>query len=220
MRLQRQIQARAAALAILSFLLLFPGKLAWAAEGGLPLWAESRFAGQADEAGRAEGWPDAKEAEAVNAAYGYKNAPVAMEASYGYDNMAKGGRYLPVYVTLKNQRKEVFNGSLMVKSRESDLDIYEYEYPVALEGEEAVQINLNIPLGLRSDQMYVKLYDSQRNQILQKRLKINIRQDTPELLIGTLSDSQDKLEYLDDVGIRSSTLRTRTCAMEIGRAHV
>lgn len=216
MRLQRQIQARAAALALLSFLLLFPGKLAQAAEGGLPFWTESCLAGQADEAGGDEGWPEAKEAETVNAAYGYKNAPVAMEASYGYDNMAKGGRYLPVYVTLKNQRKEVFNGSLMVKSRESDLDIYEYEYPVALEGEEAVQINLNIPLGLRSDQMYVKLYDSQRDQILQKRLKINIRQDTPELLIGTLSDSQDKLEYLDDVGIRSSTLRTRTCAMVAG----
>ena len=112
MRLQRQIQARAAALAILSFLLLFPGKLAWAAEGGLPLWAESRFAGQADEAGRAEGWPDAKEAEAVNAAYGYKNAPVAMEASYGYDNMAKGGGISRFTLPLKTSGRKFLTGAL------------------------------------------------------------------------------------------------------------
>ena len=33
----------------------------------------------------------------------YLETEVAMDASYGFDNMAKGGRYLPVYVTLENQ---------------------------------------------------------------------------------------------------------------------
>ena len=54
----------------------------------------------------------AQDAQEVNTAYGYKNAPVAMEASYGYDNMAKGGRYLPVYITLTNQLDKVFNGTV------------------------------------------------------------------------------------------------------------
>lgn len=158
----------------------------------------------------------ADEAQEVNAAYGYKNAPVAMEASYGYDNMAKGGRYLPVYVTLTNQLEEGFNGTISVRSMEADDNIYEYAYPVFLEGNQTRQINLNIPLGLRSDQLYVQLYDQEENLIVKKRLKINIRRDTPELLIGTLSDSQDKLEYLNGVGIHYSTLLTRTCAMVAG----
>lgn len=88
---------------------------------------------------------------AVDSAYGYRNSPVAMEASYGYDNMAKGGRYLPIYVTLTNQLTEPFSGKVLVKSMESDFKIYQYEYPVSLAGEETMQINLNVPLGLRAD---------------------------------------------------------------------
>ncbi len=154
--------------------------------------------------------------EAVDSAYGYRNSPVAMEASYGYDNMAKGGRYLPIYVTLTNQRTEAFSGRVAIKSMESDFDIYQYEYPVSLQGEETVQINLNVPLGLRADQLYVFLKDEEDQVIMQKRLKINIRQDTPELLIGVLSDSQGQLDYLNGVGIQHSTLLTRTCAMVAG----
>lgn len=199
--------ARAAvfALAILSFSEVV------SEEAGLPMkvWAmEQGAAGETEQ-------PNVG-TEPVNAAYGYKNSPVAMEASYGYDNMAKGGRYLPVYVTLTNKEEAAFAGSVIVKSMESNYDIYEYEYPVDLEGGETVQMNLNIPLGLRADQLYVQLYDGEQNPILKKRLKMNIRQDTPELLIGTLSDSQDKLEYLNDVGIHYSTLLTRTCAMVAG----
>lgn len=194
MRQKRQWQARAAAvaLAFLSFFVL-PAKGVLAQE----TW-------------------ETGEAEPINAAYGYRQSPVAMEASYGYDNMAKGGRYLPVYVTLTNQQKEAFAGSVAVKSMESDFEIYQYEYHVELGPEETVQINLNIPLGLRADQLYVKLYDTEKNLLVQKRLKMNMRQDTPELLIGTLSDAQDQLEYLDDVGILYSTLQTRRCTMVAG----
>jgi hypothetical protein len=211
-----QARAAAAVLALLSFFAVSFGEStkAWGAER---VCQEKRIpAARAESKILVADTVDEPEAETVNAAYGYKNSPVAMEASYGYDNMAKGGRYLPVYVTLTNQQPEPFDGSVMMKSLESDFNIYEYEYPVNLEGEATIQINFNIPLGLRADQLYVKVFDSDGNQILQKRLKMNIRQDTPELLIGTLSDSQDKLEYLNDVGILHSTLRTRTCTMVAG----
>lgn len=224
--------ARAAvfALAILAFSQLLPAGGGWyaalQAEGEQMTNAEGDAALPGGNRGMSVVWameresggdarPD-QETEPVDSAYGYKNSPVAMEASYGYDNMAKGGRYLPVYVTLTSKQSQPFSGSVMIRSMESNYDIYEYEYPVTLEGEETIQMNLNIPLGLRADQLYVQLYDEQENLILKKRLKMNIRQDTPELLIGTLSDSQDKLEYLNDVGIHYSTLQTRTCAMVAG----
>ncbi|MDO5416062.1 MAG: hypothetical protein Q4F29_02580 [Lachnospiraceae bacterium] len=214
----RLARALVCALAILSFSAGPAGETAWA-ETAAAEETSAEPASSASEETSAEPASSVSDGASVvpaNAAYGYKNSPVAMEASYGYDNMAKGGRYLPVYVTLTNQLETSFSGSLVVKSMESDFDIYQYEYPVQLEGAETIQKNLNIPLGLRADQLHVQLYDEEGNQILKKRLKMNMRQDTPELLIGTLSDSQDKLEYLNEVGIRYSTLLTRTCAMVAG----
>lgn len=143
-------------------------------------------------------------------------SPVSMEAGFGYDNMAKGGRYLPVYITLTNQEQELFSGSVTIKAMESDFDLYAYEYPVELEGESSRQINLNIPLGLRSDQLYAFLNDQDGRQLVKKRLKLNMRQDTPELLIGMLSDSQVPLKYLNGVGVNFSTLQTRAFSMVAG----
>lgn len=146
----------------------------------------------------------------------YLETQVAMDASYGFDNMAKGGRYLPVYVTLENLSEEPFSGDIRVVSMESDYNIYQYEFPVVLEGGEYSQQNLNIPLGVKTDQMYVCLYDENGDIVMRKRLKLNTREDIPELLIGVISDSQDRLEYFDDVGVSYGTLRTRLCSMIAG----
>lgn len=160
-------------------------------------------------------WKEARGA-VQNEAYESAGVPVALEASYGFDNMAKGGRYLPVYVTLSSQSEEVFEGSLRVVSMESDYNIYQYEFPVTLEAGETRQQNLNIPLGVKADQLYVCLYDSHDQMVMRKRLKLNTSEDIPELLIGVISDTQDQLQYLDDVGVSYSTLRTRVCAMIAG----
>lgn len=146
----------------------------------------------------------------------YLETEVAMDASYGFDNMAKGGRYLPVYMTLENQSEEPFYGDIRVVSMESDYNIYQYEFPVSLEGGEFSQKNLNIPLGVKTDQLYVCLYDNKGDMVMRKRLKLNTREDIPELLIGVISDSQDRLQYFDDVGVSYSTLRTRLCSMVAG----
>ncbi len=151
-----------------------------------------------------------------NFEYEYRDSAVTMEAGYGFDNMAKGGRYLPVYVTLTNQKDETFTGSLRVISMESDYHVYQYEFPVTLEGGESRQKNLDIPLGVKANQLYVRLYDGADQFIGQKRLKLNTREDIPELLIGVISDTQDQLQYFNDIGISYSTLKTRLCLMVAG----
>lgn len=151
-----------------------------------------------------------------NLGYEYREIAVKMEAGYGFDNMAKGGRYLPVYITLTNQKEEGFAGSIQVVSMESDYHVYQYEFPVTLEGNESRQKNLNIPLGVKADQLYVRLYDGEDQLIVQKRLKLNTREDIPELLIGVISDTQDQLQYFNDTGINYSTLKTRLCLMVAG----
>ena len=58
---------------------------------------------------------------------------ITLNAEYGLEGMAKGGRYLPLTVTIGNDRAEFLEGSLLVKSLESDGTIYQYEYDVEVE---------------------------------------------------------------------------------------
>ena len=44
--------------------------------------------------------------------------PVNMDVSYGYEDSAKGGRYLPVNVTIQNNQETPVEGTLQIKTRE------------------------------------------------------------------------------------------------------
>ena len=44
---------------------------------------------------------------------------LSLDVSYGYDNTAKGGRYLPVDAALSNSGTEAFSGMLQAKVMES-----------------------------------------------------------------------------------------------------
>ena len=147
--------------------------------------------------------------------YGALHTEVELEASYGYDNMAKGGRYLPVYVTLTNQREGEFAGTLQVLSMESDYRIYQYEFPVQLKGKETSQQNLNIPLGVRADQPQ-RAFWMKRKKDCSKAVKVKYQGRDSGLLEAALSDTQDKLQYFNDIGVNYSTLRTRLCKMVAG----
>lgn len=136
--------------------------------------------------------------------------PVTLEVSYGYDNTAKSGRYLPVNVTIGNNREQPLSGSLKVKSRESDGTIYRYDYAVEAEPGETLNERYYIPLGTGADQLVFSLSDGKEQVILDKKVSLNVSRDVPELFIGILSDNPQRLQYLNGVGIHYSTLRTRT----------
>ena len=59
--------------------------------------------------------------------------PVSMDVSYGYEDSAKGGRYLPVNVTIQNNQETPVEGTLEIKTRESDETVYRYDYGVEIE---------------------------------------------------------------------------------------
>ena len=136
--------------------------------------------------------------------------PILLDAVYGYQNMAKSGRFLPVKVSLKNQEEEAFSGTLEVLTMESDYTLYSYEYPLELEPGQEQEKSLSISLGGQIDQMYLKVLDEEGREAASKRLKLEVEGDNPQLFIGVLSDSMDRLGYLNNVGISYSTLRTRT----------
>lgn len=139
--------------------------------------------------------------------------PVYMEVSYGYENAAKGGRYLPLNITIHNRQDTVLEGTLQIKSKESDGNIYRYDYLVETEADSELTTKYYIPLGTNADQLFITLAAQDGSTILNKRIRLNISKDVPELFVGILSDKPGALRYLNGAGINYSALRTRTFAL-------
>lgn len=140
------------------------------------------------------------------------SSPVTMDVTYGYEGMAKSGRYVPVHISLTNKEQETFEGTIRIQAMEVDLDIYEYDYPLVLGGGESEEKAIDIPAG-KGEILYVKLFDQNGVELVRKRIKINISLEVAELFVGILSDSPEKLNYLNGVGVNYSSVRTRTFNM-------
>jgi hypothetical protein len=138
---------------------------------------------------------------------------LTVDVTYGYDNSAKGGRYLPLSVTYGNKSGSPFTGKAEILTRESDDEIYEYDYPVSIPAEGSTPASYHIPLGTGANQIYICVADGTGKRILQKRIKLNVSGNTPELFIGVLSDTPEKLEYLDGVSVNYGQLKTKVFRM-------
>lgn len=140
---------------------------------------------------------------------------IAMEVTYGYDNTAKGGRYVPLDVALVNENQQAFSGTLQVLTMESDYETYRYDYPVEIGPEQETERHLYVPVGSRSDQMFVIVADGNGQQVVHKRLKLDFILDVPELFVGILSDTPEELTAgWNGVGVDYGMLRTRTIAFD------
>lgn len=140
--------------------------------------------------------------------------PVSLIVSYGYENSAKGGRCIPVNVTIRNQRNVEEEVILRIKSVESDGSIYCYDYDVALEPLEEQSERYHIPVGTDASQLFLELNGREGEVLASRLLDLNVSRDVPELFIGVLSDDLDGLDYLNGIGINYSALRTRTFSLD------
>lgn len=139
---------------------------------------------------------------------------LSVRVEYGFDGTAKGGRYLPVEVTIENTGDTPVNGTLRIQARESDDTLYRYDYEADVAARDRVVLKEYIPLGSRGRQLYVSYVDSQGQELAGQQLKLNVSLDVPELFIGILSDQPEDLKYLDGVGVSYGTLRTRSFKLD------
>ena len=155
-----------------------------------------------------------------------EEGPIRMDVVYGYDNVAKSGRFLPLDIQLDNTSEETFEGTLCVTSQEPDYDgysnnsqekydTYRYEFPVMIQGDSSLEKKLNISLCSKSDLMYITLMDGAGNEVLSKRLKMDLNTDAAQLFIGVLCDEPERLSYLEQVGVNYSMLRTKTIDLSV-----
>lgn len=140
---------------------------------------------------------------------------ITMDVTYGYGNAAKGGRYVPVDVALTNREETDFTGTLKVLVMESDYETYRYDYPLSIGPQESRESHLYIPMGTRSDQLFLTVEDQTGGEAAHRRVKLNFSLDVPELFVGILSDTPDVLiAGWNGVGVNHGMLKTKTVAFD------
>lgn len=135
---------------------------------------------------------------------------VVLNVEYGYEGAAKGGRYVPLDVSIENREGTALEGRLQILVMESDYEVCRYEYPVEAEAGEEQEMHLYIPMGNRSDQLFATVVDTEGERMAYRRLQLDFSLDVPELFVGILSDTPEALTGWDRVGVDYGMLRTRT----------
>ena len=143
-------------------------------------------------------------------AFADESSQVLTSVEFGIENNAKGGRYLPLHIGYENTSDDTFEGNISVFTRESDDKISEYRYEVVLEGRETLKDVYYIPLGIRATGIHIKLEDNSGRTLMERDVNLGIDTNNAKLFIGILSDTPERLSYLDDVSVNYGLIRTRT----------
>ena len=141
---------------------------------------------------------------------------ITIDISYGYGNIAKGGRYLPIHVFYKNFEDENFSGKVSIEFNEADNRKYAYEYDVNLEGKDGVLSDYYIKISNKVDNIVVVLKDEQQEEIIKKVVSLNMAANQSKIMVGLLSDSQGRLNYFNNVAINFGLLSLNTVNLSAG----
>ena len=141
---------------------------------------------------------------------------ITIDISYGYGNIAKGGRYLPIHVFYKNFEDENFSGKVSIEFNEADNRKYAYEYDVNLEGKDSVLSDYYIKISNKVDNIVVVLKDEQQEEIIKKVVSLNMAANQSKIMVGLLSDSQGRLNYFNNAAINFGLLSLNTVNLSAG----
>ena len=146
---------------------------------------------------------------------------IRLSLSYGYRNVAKNGHKLPFSVDIINGSDRDINGRLVIAadgsvetgvgSFEPAVNSFSFDVDIAAHGE-AVVDNV-ISVAEESGTVEVMLYEGDKCLARRKEV-VSITSDGSELLVGLLSDTPDKLDFLNGVSVAKTALRARTIELE------
>lgn len=138
---------------------------------------------------------------------------LSMKVSYGFQHTAKADRYVRLKVCLENNETEEFFGTLRVLSTESSQEVYHYEYPVSVGAKKRQAEEYDIPLGVKTDVLFLSLCDTENTELLRRRVKLNISQDVSECFVGVFCDRPERLAYMDGIGIHYGAVKTHLISL-------
>lgn len=139
---------------------------------------------------------------------------IDLSVTYGYQNTAKAGRFLPLTIGIDNTEDRVFSGTIHVYMVESKKSVYEYRYPKIVEGKSSDTMNVTISLSSGVNQLLVTAEDRDGAVLGSRRIGLDVSGSDAELIIGLISENSAALSYLNGVGINDGILRTRTVKLD------
>ncbi|MBQ7797212.1 MAG: hypothetical protein IJ374_11735 [Lachnospiraceae bacterium] len=147
--------------------------------------------------------------------------PVAMEVSSILGEMGKMGAHIPVSVSLYGQNTETFEGTLVVRTLENaaeeGAEVYEYQHPVEIGCGETELLELYIPLGQRSSEIYVVLLNSDGEEIGAETMFFDVSKDMGRLLIGALTEKEEEISFLGGVSLDYGMVETELISLNEDR---
>lgn len=141
-----------------------------------------------------------------------------MEVSSIYGDVGRLGSHVPVNVRLYNQVERPFKGTVcfttMESKKERDSEIYEYVWPVEVIPGETKNYQFYVPLGQKSNELYIVLKDEEGRQAGQEKMQFEVSKDMGSLLIGVLDDNIEEIRYMDGVNLDYGMVRSRLLEMD------
>jgi hypothetical protein len=141
---------------------------------------------------------------------------IDLSVTYGYQNTAKAGRFLPLSISIENTGEKTFSGYIHVYMVESEDSVYEYRYKKTVEGESEDVLSVTVSLSSGVNQILVTAENSKGELLGSRRVGLDVAGSDAELIIGLISQSPETLTYLGGVGINNGILRTRTVTLDTG----
>lgn len=142
---------------------------------------------------------------------------VNLSVTYGYQNTAKAGHYLPLKIGIENTGEDTFSGFIHVYMAASEDNLYEYRYQKTVEGSSAGELDVTVSLSTGVSQLLITAEDRNGTVLGSKRIGLDVAGADAELIIGLLSDQSESLSYLNGVGINDGILKTRTVALDAAK---
>ena len=136
-----------------------------------------------------------------------------IEVQYGYENRVKGGRNMPVTLTIDNRDGAAMEGSVEFLFRQADGERDAYAYPLKLTAGETKQSSYIVPLSAGADAFWVRLKNEAGEITEVQQLDLTQNSGDSELFVGLLSDTPELLSYLNGVSVNYGQMKTRTFAL-------
>ena len=89
---------------------------------------------------------------------------IELNVTYGYQNTAKAGRFLPLKIGIRNSGSETFSGMIHIYMAESGSSICEYQYPSAVEAESDTELSMAVALSSGVNQLLVTATNQEGRQ--------------------------------------------------------
>lgn len=138
---------------------------------------------------------------------------VELSVTYGYQNTAKAGRFLPLSIEITNNQDSTFSGYIHVYMVESEDSVYAYRYQKIVEGHASDTLHATVSLGSGVSQLLVTAEDRSGQTLGSRRIGLDVAGSDAELIIGIISDHPDALSYLNDMAVNNGLLRTRSVVL-------